>query len=426
MFKFLKKSDFISKVVLLISGTLIAQSITYLLSPIITRLYTPEDMSYLTFLIRISSFFAVISTARYELAFPLPKRDEHAFSLYKSTLTLTFIVVLISIFLIFFIDFYRILEVYLKPILYFIPLSIFLVAFNSQGINWAIRSKDIRSINSSKILQSGINSLLCVVFGWFTFGVFGLIVAYLFSLLIGNYPFYNTFFKTHKKLDFNKFKRNKYAILKSYSEFPRINLPHVLMDLSKDLFVAFCLIYMFDNEVLGLYDFSYRMLRLPIGLIGVSIGQVLYKKSVDLMNENKSIYPVVSKTILMLLLFSIIPFGLLFFYGTEIFSFVFGSSWKEAGYYSEIMSPWLMVNFILSPVSQIPTVLNKQKTFFILSSITTFIFIIILTFDFVFPFFKINFHQILFLLSISQTICLTLMIIWILKITSSPLVIDKA
>ena len=419
MLKSLKKSDFLSKVILLVTGAVISQSITYLLSPIITRLYSPEEMSYLTLLIRISSFFAVISTARYELAFPLPKRDEHAFSLYKSTFTLTLIISFISAILVFFIDFFKILEFNLNPILYFIPFSIFLVAFNSQGVNWAIRIKDFNSINSSKILQSGINSILCIIFGWLTFGVNGLIIAYLFSLLIGNVPFFTSFFKTYKKLHFNKFKRNKFLILRSYSEFPRINLPHVLMDLTKDLFVAFCLIYMFDKEVLGLYDFSYRMLRLPINLIGVSISQVLYKKSVDLIDQNKSIFPIVSKTILMLFLFSIIPFGLLFFFGEDIFSFVFGSNWKEAGYYSEIMSPWLMMNFILSPVSQIPTVLNKQKTFFVLSFITTFIFIVTLTFDFVFPFFKINFHHILFILSITQTICMSLLIFWILRISNT-------
>lgn len=418
MYKFLKKSDFISKVILLITGAVIAQSITYLLSPIITRLYSPEEMSFLTLLIRISSFFAVISTARYELAFPLPKRDVHAFSLYKSTLTLTLIIVLISTILVLFIDFFKILEPNLKPILYFIPFSIFLVSFNSQGVNWAIRIKDFQSINSSKILQSGINSILCIFFGWFAFGINGLITAYLFSLLIGNFPFYTSFFKTYKKLDFSKFKRYKFLILRSYSEFPKINLPHVLMDLTKDLFVAFCLIYMFDKEVLGLYDFSYRMLRLPINLIGVSISQVLFKKSVDLINQNKSIYPIVSKTILMLFLFSIIPFGLLFFYGADIFSFVFGANWKEAGYYSEIMSPWLMMNFILSPVSYIPTVLKQQKKFFFYSALSTFVLIFSMFLNEFFITQIFSFKEILMYVSIGQFICLFFILFWILKITN--------
>ena len=106
------------------------------------------------------------------------------------------------------------------------------------------------------------------------------------------------------------------------------------------------MIFLFDKEILGLYDFSYRMLRLPIILLGVSISQVLFKKSVDLINDKKSIYPIVRKTILMLFLLSIVPFGILFLYGSDIFGFIFGENWREAGRFSEIMSPWLMMNFM--------------------------------------------------------------------------------
>ena len=76
-------SDFIKSIVTLVTGTMIAQVVTYLLSPVLTRVYTPEDMSYLSLYSRIVAFFAVVATARFELAFPLPKRDEHAFSLYR-------------------------------------------------------------------------------------------------------------------------------------------------------------------------------------------------------------------------------------------------------------------------------------------------------------------------------------------------------
>ena len=419
MYKFIKKSDFISKIILLVSGTLIAQSISYLLSPVISRLYTPEEMSYLTLLIRISSFFAVISTGRFEIAFPLPKRDEHAFSLYKFTASLTFLVVIISIFIVYLFDYFDFQQFYIKPILYFIPISILLVSFNSQGVNWAIRQKDFKSINASKILQSTMNSVLCVFLGWYSFGVNGLIIAFLFSLLLSNIPFFKSFLQTYSRLKFYRYKRNKYIILKEYIGFPKVNLPHVLMDLTKDVFIAFYLIFLFDKEILGLYDFSYRMLRLPIILLGVSISQVLFKKSVDLINDKKSIYPIVRKTILMLFLLSIVPFGILFLYGSDIFGFIFGENWREAGRFSEIMSPWLMMNFIVSPVSQIPTVLNKQKTFFILSFISTLLLVCVFLLNQLIP--NVNFIYTLKILSITQFFCLIFVLFWILRISKKTM-----
>ena len=419
MYKLIKNSDFIGKIILLVTGTVIAQSITYLLSPVISRLYTPEQMSYLTLLIRISSFFAVISTGRFEIAFTLPKRDEHAFSLYKFTLSLTFLVVLFSIIIIYFFDYFHFQQYYLRPILYFIPLAILLVSFNSQGVNWAVRKKDFKSINTSKILQSSINSILCVFLGWYSYGVNGLIISFLVSLFVSNIPFFTSFLSTYYDLKFYRFNRNKYLILKEYIGFPKINLPHVLMDLTKDLFIAFYLIYLFDKEVLGLYDFSYRMLRLPITFIGVSISQVLFKKTVDLVNEKKSIYPIVRKTILMLFLLSIVPFGILFFYGSDIFGYIFGENWREAGVFCEIMSPWLMINFIVSPISQIPTVLNKQKTFFMLSLISTLIMVLTFLLNQIIS--NINFVDTLRILSISQFFCLLFILFWILSISKKAI-----
>ena len=36
----------------------------------------------------------------------------------------------------------------------------------------------------------------------------------------------------------------------------------------------------------------------------------------------------------------------------------------DLGFYSEIMTPWFMVNFVSSPITSLPLVLGKQKEFF--------------------------------------------------------------
>ncbi len=418
MFKFIKNSDFFKSVFILVSGTVIAQIITYALSPLISRLYSPSEMSFLTLFIRIISFLAVLSTARYEIAFPIPKRDEHAFTLYKSTFLFSVFISLISILFVLIIDYYDIKQEFLNPILYYIPIGIFLVAYNNQGLNWAIRIRDFKAINLSKILQSSFNSILCVLVGFMSFGVNGLLISFLVSLLLSNYPFIKVFIE--KKIsykNFNSIGRNK-VMLKLFSEFPKINLPHVLMDLTKDLIIAFYLIYKFDKEVLGLFDLSYRMLRIPIGLIGVSISQVLFKNTIDLAAENKNIYKTVRNTISILFLISILPFGVLYFYGEEIFSFIFGEVWREAGVYSEIMAPWLMINFILSPVSQIPTVLKKQKMFFLLSAISTIMLLFTMFLNEFLNKESFNFQEILMYVSLGQFICMFCILMWILKIAN--------
>jgi O-antigen/teichoic acid export membrane protein len=106
------------------------------------------------------------------------------------------------------------------------------------------------------------------------------------------------------------------------------------------------------------------MLRLPLILIGTTIGQVFYNRCAEMINRGERITDLLKRTIWVLFALSILPFGLLFFFGEDLFSVVFGEQWVTSGRYSEIMSCWLMLNFIMSPVSHIPLLLNRQKEYF--------------------------------------------------------------
>ena len=76
------KSTFLKSVMVLTSGTVIAQAISYAFTPLVTRLFTTEDFGAFGVFMRIVAFLAAIGTARYELTLPLPKRDQHAFQLF--------------------------------------------------------------------------------------------------------------------------------------------------------------------------------------------------------------------------------------------------------------------------------------------------------------------------------------------------------
>jgi O-antigen/teichoic acid export membrane protein len=76
-------SDFNKNVVMLFAGTAIAQAIPVAISPILTRLYSPEEFGLFALFFSISNLLGVIATARYELAIVLPKDEEDANKLEK-------------------------------------------------------------------------------------------------------------------------------------------------------------------------------------------------------------------------------------------------------------------------------------------------------------------------------------------------------
>lgn len=358
-------------VLVLTTGTVLAQAIGYLISPILTRIYSTEEMGEMGVYLRAVGFIAALGTVRYEMALPLPKNDSHSFLLYKVSLKIALYILVACTFM-------GILFLISQPFswtqLGFVAFTLagsMVMIFINLGTNWAIRKKQFRVISISKMLNALGSNGLRWLFGLIGMGSFGLILATFLGFVLSSFSFLkdfkslNIFYKRHQS------PRKTAVLLREYKQFPLVSLPHVLMDLGRDLLIASLVIYFFSKDVFGSYNHSYTILRLPLMIIGTSIGQVFYNRCSVMVNDGKSIYPLIKKTMIILIGLSVIPFSLIYFFGEPLFGFVFSDAWSESGYFSEIMTPWLMMNFIISPVSSIPMILNRQKEYFIIGLIGT-------------------------------------------------------
>lgn len=408
MFKSINfKSEVLKNIIVLTSGTLMAQLVAYLLTPVITRLYTPDESAELGLFIRIVGVGAALATARYELALPLTRLDQHSFRLYRFALRITLITSLITlialIYPILLSDNISIMLFYLA-----IPISVALNAFNNLGTNWAVRMKRFRIISYSKMSNSIISNLSKVLFGILNFGYIGLILGTVIGLVFSVIFFFRDFRFTNSTFKISRNSPRNYLLAKEYIEFPKINLPHTLMDLSKDLLIALILWDLFGQREYGLFNHTYQMLRLPLVLIGTSIGQVFFQRCAEQINKGENVLKVAQKSVGTLLLLSLIPFGIVFFFGSDLFAFVFGETWRESGEYAEIMTPWFMINFIASPISSLPLILKRQRSFFGLALIGSLM--MILTLFIPKWYFDASIFQTLWLTSITQAIYLIIVI----------------
>ena len=369
MLKGLKKrissSDFLKSLAVLITGTIIAQSIGYIVAPVITRLYTPQEIGEFAFFQRIVILIATLATAKYELALPLPKKDQQAFQLFRFSLKLTLITTLLSTGAALLYGFINGCRNNFYLFIIAGVLSVFAVAFFNLGTNWAIRMKSFKRISFSKMTNSLSQNGLRVLLGLLGWGYLGLVISFVLSFIVGCTHFIADFFKWKKATPINPENTSDIELARKHKSFPLASLPHALTDTLRDVLVAVVIIDLFSEGVFGSFDHSYRMLRLPIMIIGVSMSQVFFNRVSELKNQGQKILPIFRKLVITLSVISIVPFSLIFFFGGDLFAFVFGEEWYQSGKLSEIMAPWLMLNFILSPLSTIPLVLNKQGSFFL-------------------------------------------------------------
>ncbi|MEY4127013.1 MAG: hypothetical protein RL737_1202 [Bacteroidota bacterium] len=367
------KSDVFKSFTVLFSGTLMAQVIGYAIAPILTRLYSNAEMGEMLYYMRLIAFISSIATLRYEAALPLPKRDEHSYLMYRFVYLFSFwLLVFIACFLLVFSLVFDLLNFQPWFILCVILGTAAMIVIN-VGTSWAVRTGTYGIISRQKITNSLVSNAFKWGFFFLNWKSFGLILATLLGFVISALEFIWDFRKTHHRFRTLFSSRKTRVVLKEHREFPLLNLPHVFIDNGRDMLLATLILAYFGEAVYGSYGHAYQMLRIPLMLVGVSVGQLFYNRSSEAMHKIKELTPILTKTIGVLTLISIVPFTILFFYGTEIFGFVFGTTWGIAGTYAETMAFWLMVNFVLSPISALPLLLNKQRYALIMGVVSSLI-----------------------------------------------------
>lgn len=398
MFNKLKlKSEFSRNVLTLMTGTTMAQAIPIAISPILTRLYTPEDFGVFALYIAIVNFIAIIVTGRYEMAIVLPKKNEDAINILAlSLLVCFFIVFVVTVVIILFKE--NILLILnttsLGNLLYLVPISIFLAGLVQSFNYWSNRQEYFKNISTAQISQSLTIGTTQPCFGYLNINA-GLILGNIIGRFMIAFVLVKKFLNSDKKyiedIELNRVKQ----LAKKHKDFPFINSLHALSDIVKNSGSVMLISSFFGSAILGFYTLSLRVLQVPIGIIGSALGQVLYKKFSTMHNEDKSMFPYVIKIELFLLLIALPSFGLLYFIAPELFSFVFGEKWRIAGEYSQILIPYLFMNFLISPISSIPIILGKQKEIFYISLVGNIIFVaIILLFSDI-----VSFNKVLYLVS---------------------------
>ena len=75
------KSEFSRDVLTLMTGSTIAQAIPIAITPILTRLYMPEDFGVLALFVAVTAILGSIANGCYEFAIMLPEQDEDSINI---------------------------------------------------------------------------------------------------------------------------------------------------------------------------------------------------------------------------------------------------------------------------------------------------------------------------------------------------------
>ncbi|WP_323593460.1 oligosaccharide flippase family protein [Aliarcobacter butzleri] len=362
MIKKLKpKSEFSRNVLTLITGTTIAQAIPIAISPILTRIYTPEDFGLFALYMAIVSIITIIATGRYEMAIILPKEEEDVKSIVKLTMILLTTVTFITFLIVLFFN-QAITNLFenseISNWLYFLPISIFLVGLYQVYNYLLIREKNFKSLSVNKIIVSTTNASTQLGYGLMHSNGFGLLFGNILGYVISIY----FIIKSRVVNKYFLFKDNLIKeVAKEYQNFPKYDVPSILVNVVANQLPLLALGKFFGLGVVGFYSLMYKVLMMPISLLSSTILDVFKQRASEDYNKYGNCKDIYVKTFRSLVLLGIIPFSILGIFAPEIFAFVFGENWKVAGEFAQIMTPMFFLNFIVNPLSYTFFIAKKQK-----------------------------------------------------------------
>ena len=372
MMKGLRESAFFGPVLTIMSGSTLAQLLPLITEPILVRLFSPLEFGILALFLAVATLFSAVATGRYELAIVLPNTDKKAVNILALAMTIAIFMSILSflVVLIFGDQLSKMLNSpELRPFLNWVPLFVLVSGIFQSFNQWATRKKYYKNIAFSKISQSSSNAAVSLSTGWAGMNALGLIWGQITGWFIGSTPLIFRFFKKDRALIKQVSRLEMKTQAKIYSDFPKINSAHILSDIGQQSLVNFIIARFFSAPILGFYSRMIRIVKVPAGFIGTAVGQVFYQQASEKWQKDQDIRELFVGQLKMMLFLGLPIFGILAIWGPEIFDFVLGKDWGIAGKFAQILSPWLFLNFLISPFTQIPLIVNRQRHFFLISLI---------------------------------------------------------
>ncbi|EKF9450605.1 oligosaccharide flippase family protein [Vibrio cholerae] len=356
------KSKYARNILTLITGTTIAQAIPILITPILSRIYTPEDFGVLALFVAITSIFGAISNGRYELAIMLPIEDNDAINISAIGLLIATVLSVVLIFPAIFLNDYiatTLENQFIGFWLYFVPVVVWLLGLYNILNYLNNRKKCYKDMAKSAVYKSVAQGAVQLGFGAIKATASGLISGQIASHLAANFRLaFNVKQQYHlDKINWVEMKR----LARRYIDFPKFSMWAVLCNTLSYQLLSMLITVFYSVTTLGFYSLAQRILGMPTSLIGDSIGRVYFQQATVEKQQTGKAINIFKSTTKKLVLLSFIFFTPLYFILPTVFEIAFGEQWRIAGVYSQLILPIFAFQFVSAALSVTNSVFERQK-----------------------------------------------------------------
>jgi O-antigen/teichoic acid export membrane protein len=362
-FKLNTWSPFSRGIALVSAGTAAGHLVVAATSPLLTRMYAPNDFGVFAVFLSLLLIGATIACLRYELTISLARDDETAASLVYVSLLAALSTGVLSVAGVW--GFRGILANVmhtpsLREYLWILPLAITLAGAYSTFSYWSIRRQSHGLLGMASAGQSTAQSISQLGLGLTGMGPEGL----MFGVATGHAASAIGLAGVTWRRDRNLFKTTSIARLlrsaRRYRRFPLVSTASALLN-SSGLYIAPVLVAAFyGTRAAGWMALAQRIVGIPMALLGQSVAQVYLgdaaARSRDDLEGMRRLFVSTAKRMLAL---ALPPAMLLVLVGPQLFAFVFGEAWRASGEFARVLTSVFVAQLVAVPVSQTLNILER-------------------------------------------------------------------
>ncbi len=355
--------SFIKKIATLLSGSVIAQLLTFASYPILTLWLAPEQWATLGIFSAFVGVFSVWSCGGLESAILLPDQHGAAYSLWRIARRWGIYLgalasVALSIGLWYFPEYFS--DYYFVGMVLLTGLSVFLEGGILSTMQWNNRLEAFGVMSKSRMIQALVSLGLSIVLAFVVPKYNGVLV---FAWVLGQlaaYVWLNWNLKHQLKIE-NVHHEPEHLAFASYAHFP---LPSMISSLFNSISrqLPFFILPVFGNAALmGNFTLAHKVLSAPIAFIGASLTQVFNVKSSKGYRDGGDLHDWTKRWLWIFTVSSFIPLFIIIFFGNDLFRFFFGDEYQEAGTFAAYLAPWIFVLYWINPLSHLINVHHALK-----------------------------------------------------------------
>jgi len=354
----------------MMSGTVLAQMLPMLLSPVMTRIFDPADYGVFGLYMAISGILTVLVTSHYNHAIMLPKDDEESVNVIG--LCCVIAMAISAVLLLFFHLLHGTIAAYfdissIGMWMYCVPLSVLLSGWYSALNYWTNRKCKYRRLAISRLAQTLITLMVQIVFGLLCEGAFGLLLGLLAGQLVSTVVLFAQIWRDDRQVFSEHLSRAKIcSVAVQHKTFAYYLLPADFINAFNNQVPTVLLTKLASAAEVGKYNFTQRILGFPVTFIATSLVDVFKQRAIKDYNEQGNCRDIYIKTFKSLALAGLVPLVIVLGFAPELFGFVFGEKWRDAGVYAQLLSVMFYLRLVISPLSYIYYIAGRQKEDFLL------------------------------------------------------------